>query len=122
MMHTWWITLALVLGVASAVYGQATCTKVKANTRNAGQCMTVSASPITVMDANVSRCTSLIINTSANAIMCRDVTNDGIPSATEGIPVPAGQSLTLLFEGQGRWQCIRQAAADGTACVAEGLP
>ena len=101
---------------------QTQCRSVRTNVPNAGACRTVSTAAITVMEANSSRCSAIIYNTSANGMVCRDVSKDGVPTASTGHPIGAGQWLTLSSEGQGRWQCIRAAAADATACTVEALP
>ena len=115
------LALALLLlwaGLAAAQTQQ--CVKTKANPTNAGQCRTVSTMAITVAERNTSRCNLMIVNTSVNPMMCRDVT-DGPPTAAAGLPIPGGQFLTLEWEGRQQWQCIRSAAADAQACVLEGL-
>ena len=96
------------------------CRKTKANPANAGVCQVVGATPVVLLATNTSRCGLILANTSANPMVCRDVT-DGVPTATEGWRLPPGQWLVLDFEGQQQWQCIRAAAADAEACILEGV-
>lgn len=124
-MQPWGVGLllgGLLLGAVNAEAQTAgNCRKVKVNTLNTGQCLTISTTAVTVMTENTSRCSAIIFNNSANGMMCRDV-SDGAPTATVGMPVPTNGGLTFGQEAQGRWQCIRSGATDAQACIAEGLP
>lgn len=119
----WLCTLTCVVLLAASVQAQQTnCRKVRANVQNAGSDIVVSSTPATVLEANTSRCTAVIYNYTANDMRCRDVTNDGVPSATAGYLVSAGHWLSLGIEGQGRWQCIRVGGSDATVSVLEDRP
>lgn len=119
----WLGFLTCLLLLASSVQAQQTnCRKARANVQNAGSDIVVSSTPVTVLEANTSRCTAVIFNYTANDMRCRDVTNDGVPSATTGHLVSAGHWLTLGLEGQGRWQCIRVGGSDATVSVLEDRP
>ena len=116
----WSCGMVLLAGVSLAT--AQTCRKVYMNAVNAKQCRTVGSAAVDILVANTSRCSAAILNYSANDMMCADFNVDGAPTATTGFPIPAGQTLALGLEAQGRWQCIRAGAADAVACIAEGRP
>ena len=115
-------SLGLVLTAGLTVAAAQTCYKVYMNAINAKQCRAVGSAAVDVLPANTSRCSAAILNYSANDMNCADFNVDGAPTATTGFPIPAGQTLALGLESQGRWQCIRSGGADAVACVAEGRP
>lgn len=115
-----WLSGVVVFLLAGLAAAQS-CRKVKVNTLNTGQCLTISTTAVTVMTEHTSRCSAIIFNNSANGMNCRDV-SDGAVSSTAGMPIPANGGLTFGPEAQGRWQCIRTGAADAQACIAEGMP
>ena len=124
-MSRWHLVLWGLLGLLLLpwmVEAQTNCRKSRANLKNAGVDIVVSSSPVTVLDANTGRCSAIVYNTTANDMRCRDITNDGIPSATVGYLVSAGKWLTLGLEGQGQWQCIRVGGSDASASVLEDRP
>lgn len=115
------ILLLCILGVGQAVSGPE-CHTVMVNRNGASQAdITVSTSAVTIVPANSNRCNLIITNTAvtANTIRCApNVT----PTSTVGYLLAGGATLTLTYEGQQAWQCIRAAAADATVSVIEGLP
>lgn len=117
-----WLILLLLLASVGTAGAQGTCRRIKSNPQNLVQCTTISTSPVTVAIANTGRCQLFVYNNSANPMNCTDADADGSPTAANGTPVPGGQFRALGQEGQGRWQCIRSAAADAQACTMEALP
>ena len=112
----------VVLTAGLAVASAQTCRKVFATPQNSKQAITVSTTAVDIMQANTSRCSVLIQNTSTNPVMCTDFAVDGAPTTTTGTPIVGGGNLALGLEGQGRWQCIRSGGADATIIVSEGRP
>jgi len=119
-----WGLLLLGLVLAwSDVQAQPSCRRVLSNRKGVAKAdIVVSTTAVTVADANTARCSLLIYNSSTFDMRCSDLTNDGAPTATTGVVVPAGQGRGFELEGQGQWQCIRTGTSDAAANVAEGLP
>jgi hypothetical protein len=103
--------------------GEAACRKSKINRKGspAGTAITVSSTAVVVADANTSRCSLLIRNTSSNGMVCRSA-GEGLPTTTLGISIATGGVLSIGEEGQEIWRCIRSGASDATAEVVEGMP
>ena len=117
------IVVVLVLCVWASPSLAQNCRKVRANLQGvAGADIVVGTAAVTVLAQNTSRCEAIISNISANDMRCADVTNNPPPTATTGVMVQAGKTLTLTLEGQAQWSCIRAGTADALASVAESLP
>ena len=111
--------LLLLVAVGTSEGQSSNCRKPLANKINNGADIVVSTTPVTVMEANTARCAALIYNATQNPMRCRDILNDGIPSATLGWLISPGNWLSLTVDGQGQWQCIRVGTSDAAATVLE---
>lgn len=84
--------------------------------------LTISTTPITVMDPNQSRCTAIIANTSSGAdIRCAPVLQ-ALPTATTGKFIGSGKQLILTSSAGEAWRCVRVGGTDATVEVTEEIP
>lgn len=121
------VLLSLLL-LPSLAFSQSSCdrnSKTRINPINVAVPMgdlTISATPITVMDPNQSRCTAIIANTSSSAdIRCAPVLQ-ALPTATTGKFIGAGKQLILTSSAGESWRCVRVGGTDATVEVTEEIP
>ena len=111
-----YVVVLLLLVVATIGYTQdrtSSCFIATINAKGVSNAdVAVSSTAVAVIDASASACSGAIKNTGTGNMRC--AAGSLVPTATVGIEVKAGETLTMTYEARDSWRCIRT-ATDTTA-------
>jgi hypothetical protein len=120
------VLLAVLLGLLappSQAQETKTCTPIKSliNRTGAGTDIAVGATAVNTLDVDSGACQRLLRNNGTAPMRCISK-NQGVPSATVGLLLNAGDQILMGTEGREAWWCIRTTATSTTATTIEGVP